>query len=150
MLNQQVLRGHWNEIQGRLLDRWGELTDNELKEFDGNAAQLVGMIQRKTGEAREEVENYLEEIVANSGSTIEKASEAVRQSVQSVAENVSEYAAQASETAKATAAKATEQVREGYKQTEELVRRRPVESLSVCFGAGLVTGVIVGLVLRSR
>ncbi|TWU14506.1 hypothetical protein CA54_33730 [Symmachiella macrocystis] len=150
MLNKQVLQGHWNEIQGKLLDRWGELTDNELKQFDGNAAQLVGMIQRKTGEARGDVEDFLEEIVNNSNSTVEKASGAVRKGVHDVAGNVSDYAAHAGESARVAASRAADQVRDGYKQTEELVRRRPTESLAVCFGAGLITGVVLGLALRSR
>jgi uncharacterized protein YjbJ (UPF0337 family) len=150
MLNQQMLKGNWNEIQGELRKRWGQLTDNELQQFDGNAAQLVGMIQRKTGEAREEVENFLEQIAGDSSSTLENASETVRKYAENLSENVSDYAAKAGESAKAAAGRAAEHVREGYKQTEETVRRRPAQSLAVCFGAGLISGVVVGLMLRSR
>ena len=150
MVNQQVLEGHWNDIQGKLRSRWGQLTDNELQQFKGNADQLVGMIQRKTGEAREKVERYLEQITHDPSGTIEETSDAVRRTVKDVAENISGYAAEAGEAAQAAAARASAQLHEGYRQTEEFVRRRPVESLAACFGAGLITGVIVGLVLRSR
>jgi ElaB/YqjD/DUF883 family membrane-anchored ribosome-binding protein len=41
-------------------------------------------------------------------------------------------------------------MRGGYAQTERMVQQRPMESLAVGFGAGLITGVIIGLVMRSR
>ena len=46
--------------------------------------------------------------------------------------------------------RATESARAGYMQTERVVRNRPGESLAVCFGAGLITGVIIGLLTRSK
>ena len=48
MINQQTLHGNWNELAGRLREKWGELSGDELEQFKGNAAQLVGFIQRKT------------------------------------------------------------------------------------------------------
>ena len=78
-----------------------------------------------------------------------------------VSETAREYAGQAAETAQSYAQSAAHSlqhsseavggaVREGYQQTQSLVRHRPVESLAVTFGAGLIAGVVVGLVLRSR
>lgn len=148
MVNQQVFEGHWNEIQGKLRDRWGQLTEDELQRFDGNVQQLVGMIQRKTGEAREKIESYIEELT--NGSSLGNAVKAVKETTGKAVESVKAYAAQASETAQETATHAAEQLRAGYAEAEQFVRRRPVESLAVCFGAGLITGVVVGLVLRSR
>ena len=50
MVNQQVLAGHWNEVRGKLKEKWGKLTDDDLRHFNGNVDQLVGRIQQKTGE----------------------------------------------------------------------------------------------------
>ena len=50
MINQQTLLGNWNEIKGKLRSNWGSLTDDDLTIIDGNVDQLVGAIQRKTGE----------------------------------------------------------------------------------------------------
>jgi len=88
----------------------------------------VGLIQRRTGETRDSVMNFLEELTTDSAGTIARAKEAVQH----------------------TAQQAAETVRSGYHQTEEMVRRRPVESLAVCFGAGLLTGIVLGLSMRSR
>ena len=78
MVNQQTLQGNWNEIKGKLRTKWGQLTNDEVQVFDGNVDRLVGLIQRKTGEARESVEKYLEEVGASSASGIAQAAETVR------------------------------------------------------------------------
>jgi len=51
-VNQQTLEGNWNEIKGKLHERWGQLTQDDLQRARGDVDQLVGLIQRKTGEAR--------------------------------------------------------------------------------------------------
>jgi len=51
MINEQVLQGNWNEIKGKIRSKWGQLTNDDLQSFDGNVDRLVGLIQRKTGEA---------------------------------------------------------------------------------------------------
>ena len=61
-----------------------------------------------------------------------------------------EYLNQASESTSEVSDQVRERVREGYAGAEQLVQRRPAESLAVAFGTGLIAGVIVGLVLRSR
>ena len=55
MTNQQILEGNWNEIKGMLRQKWGQLTDNDLPQIRGNLDQIVGIIQRKTGEGREQL-----------------------------------------------------------------------------------------------
>ena len=43
-----------------------------------------------------------------------------------------------------------ESMRARYEDAEGMIRDRPLESIAVTFGAGLITGVVLGLVLRSR
>ena len=139
MVNVQTLQGNWNEIKGKLRSKWGELTNDELQQFGGNVDQLVGLIQRKTGEARSSVEHYLEELTSNGASAFSQASEAVRG-----------YAQQAAGAAADTSKKAAEYMNQGYEQAEEMVRQRPVESAAVVFGAGVLVGMVLGLAFRMR
>jgi uncharacterized protein YjbJ (UPF0337 family) len=139
MFNQQTLQGNWNEIKGHLRSKWGALTDDDLKVFNGNVEQLVGTIQRKTGEARESIEQFFEQFSANGASAVSQASETVRA-----------YAQQAAEAVQETSKQAAASVREGYAEVENMVRERPAESLAVCFGVGVITGVVAGLLIRSR
>lgn len=139
MINQQILEGNWNEIKGRLRQRWGQLTDDDLPQIRGDVEQLVGLVQRKTGETREAIETYLQEVSGSAASAIGAAAKAA-----------GNYAQQASAAVQHTAQQTADQVRAGYNEAERVVRERPGESLLVCFGAGLITGVVLALSLRSR
>ena len=135
MTNQQILEGNWNEIKGKLRQKWGQLTDDDLPQIRGEADQIIGVIQRKTGEAREAIVRYLQEVSGSAAAATGA---------------VGDYAQQAAETVRQTAKQAADRVRAGYDAAERFVRQRPKESLAVCFGVGLITGVVIALSLRSR
>lgn len=137
MVNTQTLQGNWNEIRGKLKSKWGQLTGDDLQTFNGNVDQLVGMIQRKTGEARNSIEKFLEDATANGSSTIGQAAETVR-----------EYATQVAHETSKRAGEAAQSVRQGYQEAEQMIRKRPAESAAICFGTGLLVGVVLGLVIR--
>jgi uncharacterized protein YjbJ (UPF0337 family) len=139
MVNQQTLQGNWHELKGKLRNKWGQLTNDELQSFDGNVERLVGLIQRKTGEARGTIEHYLEELTSNGASSVSQAVETAR-----------EYAQQAAGRIQEGSRYAAESMQQGYEEAERVVRQRPVESVAVCFGTGLVAGIMLGLMLRSR
>jgi uncharacterized protein YjbJ (UPF0337 family) len=134
-----TLKGDWNEIKNKLHQKWEQLTDSDFPQTRGDMDQLVGIIQRKTGEGREAIETYLQEVSGNAASAIGTAAETVR-----------DYAQHAAESVQHTAKQATDQVRAGYIEAERFVRNRPGESLLACFGVGLITGVVIALSLRSR
>jgi len=138
-VTRQELEGKWNEVKGRLQDRWGQLNDDELQRVRGNATELVGVIQQKTGESRHEIENFLDEVVADGASAVQAAKESAR-----------EYSHQAAEALEEGYEQVAESFRRGYGQAEGMVRSRPTESVAVAFGAGIITGVVLGLVLKSR
>jgi uncharacterized protein YjbJ (UPF0337 family) len=139
MVNQQTLQGSWNEIKGKIRSKWGQLTNDDVQSFNGNVDQLVGLIQRKTGEARSSIERYLEELTSDGSSALGQAAESVRG-----------YATQAAETVQQTSRQAAQSLRQGYEEAEHMVRERPVESMAVCFGAGVFVGVVLGILMRSR
>lgn len=139
MVNAQTLQGNWNEVKGKLRSKWGQLTNDELGQFNGNIEQLVGTIQRKTGEARTSIEHYLEELTSNGSSAVAKATETVR-----------EYATHAAESMQETTKHAADSMRKGYEEAEQMIKQRPGESAAVCFGVGIVVGLLVGLTMRSR
>ncbi len=139
MINQQMLEGHWTEIKGKLKERWGALTDDDLQAFQGSIDQLVGTIQSKTGETRDNIEEFLHQATSQMGSTMERARESARQ-----------YAQQASSTIQQASRQAIEGMRHGYSQASHMVQDKPGQSLAVALGAGLFIGVLLGLVLRPR
>jgi len=139
MNTQEKVMGNWNQIKGKVKQKWGQLTDDELSEVEGNFDQLVGLVQQKTGEARKQIERTLSEISDQAGGTFTQATEADRQ-----------YVDQAGEKLRGAADQIRERGRESYEEAQQMFRRRPAESVAVAFGTGLVVGLIVGLVASSR
>ncbi len=139
MATVQQMRGKWNEIAGRLKEKWGVLTEDDLSRFEGNLEQLVGFVQQKTGRAREEVEKFIDSVVSNSSQVYDK-----------VASSAKEYATEATDAVRRGYEQASANLANGYDQAENMVRQRPAESLAVVFGAGLISGVLLTLILRNR
>jgi uncharacterized protein YjbJ (UPF0337 family) len=54
-MNTLALKGNWNIIKGKLKQRWAKLTDDDLELIEGKEDELIGRIQKKTGETRDEV-----------------------------------------------------------------------------------------------
>jgi uncharacterized protein YjbJ (UPF0337 family) len=136
---EQRLFGHWDSLKGKIKEHWGQITDDELAEVEGQYDQLVGLIQQKTGEARQQIKRVIDELSEEYSGAFSQAKEAAR-----------EYADLANETIHDTAERVRVRAREGYEQAHEVVRCRPAESVAVAFGTGLLVGVIVGLVVRSK
>jgi uncharacterized protein YjbJ (UPF0337 family) len=48
-MNEDILKGKWLEIRGRVKEKWGKLTDNDLGEIEGKSEKLLGLLQKKYG-----------------------------------------------------------------------------------------------------
>ena len=55
------IKGNWNVAKGKLKQKYAKLTDDDLKYTEGQEDELVGRIQKVTGETRETVEHAIEE-----------------------------------------------------------------------------------------
>jgi len=55
------IKGDWNITKGKLKQKWAHLTDDDLQFAEGKADELIGRIQKRTGETREAVEKALKE-----------------------------------------------------------------------------------------
>jgi uncharacterized protein YjbJ (UPF0337 family) len=62
--NEEQLAGKWKQIKGEAKKKWGELTDDELTQIDGNRDVLAGRIQEKYGIAKEEAHKQIDEWAA--------------------------------------------------------------------------------------
>ena len=60
-MNRDILKGNWKELKGKVRERWGELTDDEIDQIEGEREQLVGVLQKHYGYAKEEAEREVEE-----------------------------------------------------------------------------------------
>ena len=65
---EQQIHGNWNQFSGRVKEAWGALTDDDVDRAEGKFDQLVGVIQERTGEAREKIAEKLNEIASKTDS----------------------------------------------------------------------------------
>src|SRR5258708_17323002 len=93
-INAQELQVQWNQVKGKVKEKWGQLTDDDLSIGGGSIDQIIGKIQKRTGEGREAIERFLHSLTSTGASTVSHAADKAR-----------DYAAGA-----------TDRLREGYGQ----------------------------------
>jgi uncharacterized protein YjbJ (UPF0337 family) len=58
-MNKLELKGDWNIVKGKLKQKFGQLTDNDLQYTQGQEDELIGRIQKRTGQTKEAAEQAL-------------------------------------------------------------------------------------------
>jgi uncharacterized protein YjbJ (UPF0337 family) len=61
MTNLQ-LKGTWNEVKGKLKQKYGQLTDDDLRFAEGKDDELLGRLQQKLGKTKEELRKEIESL----------------------------------------------------------------------------------------
>jgi uncharacterized protein YjbJ (UPF0337 family) len=61
-MNKLEFRGTWNEIKGKLRQKYAQLTDDDLAYSDGKDEELIGRLQRKIGATAEEVRKTIRDL----------------------------------------------------------------------------------------
>jgi uncharacterized protein YjbJ (UPF0337 family) len=59
-MNKLQFKGSWNEVKGKLKQKYAQLTDDDLTYAEGKDDELVGKLQKKLGKSAEEVRHILE------------------------------------------------------------------------------------------
>jgi uncharacterized protein YjbJ (UPF0337 family) len=59
------IKGDWNIAKGKLKQKWASLTDDDLRFVEGQEEELIGRIQKRTGQARQAVERAIHESCSN-------------------------------------------------------------------------------------
>lgn len=60
-MNKLEMKGNWNIAKGKLKKKWANLTDDDLRFEEGKDDEMIGRIQKRTGQTREQVEKALDE-----------------------------------------------------------------------------------------
>ncbi|MBI2807497.1 MAG: CsbD family protein [Planctomycetes bacterium] len=60
-MNWDQIKGDWKRFTGKVKEKWGKLTDDDLITAAGQRDQLLGLIQKRYGLAKEKAETELEE-----------------------------------------------------------------------------------------
>jgi uncharacterized protein YjbJ (UPF0337 family) len=56
------IKGSWNEIKGKLKQKYGQLTDDDLMFADGKEDELLGRLQKRLGRTKDELRAEIEDM----------------------------------------------------------------------------------------
>ena len=66
-MNEDIFKGQWNQLKGKVKQQWGKLTDDDLDRISGRQDEIIGLIQERYGWQRERAEMELNDFVKNQG-----------------------------------------------------------------------------------
>jgi uncharacterized protein YjbJ (UPF0337 family) len=56
------MKGSWNEVKGKLKQKYGQLTDDDLMFAEGKEDELLGRLQKRLGRTKDELRAEIEDI----------------------------------------------------------------------------------------
>ena len=63
-MNEDILKGEWSQLKGRVRQEWGRFTNDDVARIDGDREILLGRLQELYGRTREEAEEELEQFLS--------------------------------------------------------------------------------------
>ena len=60
-MNWERIEGNWKQLKGKVIEQWGQLTDDDLDVIAGKREQLAGKLQERYGIAKDEAEAQVKE-----------------------------------------------------------------------------------------
>ncbi|HWY93517.1 MAG TPA: CsbD family protein [Chthoniobacterales bacterium] len=62
MATKLELKGNWNQLKGKLKQKYGQLTDDDLSFSEGKEDELFGRLQQKLGKTKEAIRDEIEKL----------------------------------------------------------------------------------------
>ena len=60
-MDWNVIEGNWRQVKGKIREKWGDLTDDDLDKIAGKREQLEGKIQERYGISRDAVKKEIDD-----------------------------------------------------------------------------------------
>lgn len=61
-MNWDIIEGKWDQAKGTIKKKWGELTDDEITQMNGERDKIAGKLQEKYGWTKEQAERELTDL----------------------------------------------------------------------------------------
>ncbi|HAM10130.1 MAG: general stress protein CsbD [Bacteroidetes bacterium GWE2_41_25] len=58
-MNKTETKGNWNEMKGKLKQKFATVTDDDLLFADGKKDEMLGRLQKKLGKSKEELHKII-------------------------------------------------------------------------------------------
>jgi uncharacterized protein YjbJ (UPF0337 family) len=60
-MNWDTIKGDWKQFSGKVKEKWGNLTDDDLAKINGQREQLEGKLQERYGIAKDEAKKQVDD-----------------------------------------------------------------------------------------
>jgi uncharacterized protein YjbJ (UPF0337 family) len=61
-MNKLGIKGEWNEVAGKLKQKYADLTDDDVLFEEGKEDELLGKLQKKLGKTKEQINSLIKKI----------------------------------------------------------------------------------------
>ncbi|HSI62331.1 MAG TPA: CsbD family protein [Candidatus Saccharimonadia bacterium] len=58
-MTELSFKGNWNMMKGKLKQKYAQLTDDDLLFEEGKEEEVIGRIQKRTGETKENIRSFI-------------------------------------------------------------------------------------------
>lgn len=58
-MNEDQFKGKWNQVKGKIKQKYADLTDDDLMYVEGKSDELLGRLQEKTGKTKEQLKDEI-------------------------------------------------------------------------------------------
>lgn len=62
IMNTTEIKGNWNELKGKLKQKYADLTDDDLMFAEGKEDEMYGKLQQKLGKTKEELKQIFSDL----------------------------------------------------------------------------------------
>ena len=66
-MNWDIIQGKWDQLKGSVKQQWGDLTDDDLTQIQGDRDRMAGKLQEKYGWAKTEVDEKMNDFFSRHG-----------------------------------------------------------------------------------
>lgn len=66
-MNKDIFEGKWTEIKGKLKQKWGKLTDDDITQINGSYEELAGRLQKTYGYQKDQVKKEIDTFAKEHG-----------------------------------------------------------------------------------
>jgi uncharacterized protein YjbJ (UPF0337 family) len=60
-MNEDRIKGQWKQLSGKIKEKWGKLTDDDMTQAEGSTEYLAGKVQERYGIARDEARRAVDD-----------------------------------------------------------------------------------------
>ena len=62
-MNEDILKGQWTQLKGKVREKWGKLSNDDVATIQGRVEELIGKVQERYGVGRADAERQVNEWV---------------------------------------------------------------------------------------